>query len=186
MTTTLFQKHPLKGKRSFELDEEAVNVNIDMPFLKKEFTVVLSILDPEPVIKGSTLAFVSTVNRKPLVEMFVNKPDPQSFNAFVDQLKQAAIKEAFGRPNVDNAGLQVSAEQCQLTLDMLTTYLSGDEYTPLLESLRALRDSPQDRDKLEAMFAAFNALGPMQGAVLTYAPYINSLISGEIPDTGPG
>ena len=58
MTMKLVQKHIYKGTRTFELLDDVVNVHIDTPFLDNKFTVVLSILDPEPVVNGSDYAFV--------------------------------------------------------------------------------------------------------------------------------
>lgn len=185
MTDKLFQKHAIKGKRSFELVDDAVNVTIDMPFLSKEYTVVLSSLDPKPVVEGSVLAFVSAVNREPLIEMFIDRPDPASFSAFVEEVKRRALEEDFGKPVTGHAERRVDVGQLQIAIDMLTTYLAGDEYAPFLGSLAALKEAPQDRAKLDAMFTAFNDLGPMQGAVLTYAPYVTSLLTGDIPDSGP-
>lgn len=185
MTEKLSQKHAIKGKRTFELVGDEVNVHIDMPFLDKEYTVVLSSLEPEPVVSGNTLAFVSGVNREPLVELFIDRPDPASFKAFVELLAQRVREEDIGKAGVGAAARQVDVDQLQESIDMLTTYADGDEFTALLDSLNALKASPTDPDRLEQMFSAFNALGPLQGAVLTYAPYVSRLLAGDIPDPGP-
>ena len=176
MTMKLEQKHIYKGKRSFELVGDAVNVHIDMPFLEKEFTVVLSILIPEPVVKGSTLAFVSAVNREPLIEMFVDKPNPEEFEAFVEAVKQGIIEEDFGKPKSDSPAKVVKPENIQETIDMLCTYLNADDIKPFLATLEALKETPDSKQKFDDMVQAFEALGPMQGPVLAYAPYIVSLM----------
>lgn len=176
MTTRLVQKHVLKGTREFELVNDEVNIKINMPFLQKEYTVVLAVLDPEPVVKGSTLAFVSAVNREPLIELFVDKPDPDSFSDFVNLVRQRATEEDFGKPkgardrNVDVAQLDIAVE-------MLRSYIADESIKPLIESMEALRAEPADPARFTAMFESFNRLGPMQGAVLTYAPYLVSLFS---------
>ena len=172
----LEQKHIYKGKRSFELVDDAVNVHIDMPFLEKEFTVVLAILIPEPVVKGSTLAFVSAVNREPLIEMFVDKPNPEEFNAFVEKVKQRIIEEDFGKPKSDSPTRVVKPELIQETIDMVSTYLNADDIRSFLASLEALKENPDSKEHFDDMVQAFEALGPMQGPVLAYAPYVNKLM----------
>ena len=176
MTMKLEQKHIYKGKRTFELVDDAVNVHIDMPFLDKEFTVVLAILIPEPVVKGSTLSFVSAVNREPLIEMFIDKPNPEEFTAFVQKVKEGIIEEDFGKPKSTSPAKVVKPEHIQETIDMLCTYLNADDIRPLLTALEALKETPEGKQQFDDMVQAFEELGPMQGAVLSYAPYINSLM----------
>jgi len=185
MTMKLVQKHLVKGTREFELVDDGVFVSIDMPFLKKDFLVVFSILEPEPVIQGSTLSFVSAVNREALIELMVDKPDPKTFNEFVDVIKQRVIEEEFGKVSLASVKRTVDVKQVQETLDMLRTYLDGDGYQPLLDALEALKAEPENEDRLAELFRIFNGLGPLQGAVLSYAPYISTLFMGEMPDFGP-
>lgn len=176
MTTRLVQKHVMKGTREFELVDDEVNVKINMPFLHKEYTVVLAVLDPEPVVKGSTLAFVSAVNREPLIEFFVDKPDPDSFNDFVNRVRQRAIEEDFGKPKgLENRKVDVA--QLAIALQMVRSYITDQGIAPFIESLEALQAEPDDPARFNEMFQAFNRLGPMQGAVLTYAPYLVTLFS---------
>jgi hypothetical protein len=176
MTTRLVQKHVIKGTREFELVDDEVNIKINMPFLQKEYTVVLAVLDPEPVVKGSTLAFVSAVNREPLIELFVDKPDPDAFNGFVNLLRQRATEEDFGKPK-SSANRNVDVAQLDHTLEMLRTYITDDGVRPFIEAMEALKAAPDDPARFNEMFQAFNRLGPLQGAVLTYAPYIVTLFS---------
>jgi hypothetical protein len=60
---------------------------------------------------------------------------------------------------------------------MLKTYLDEDDIRLLLDSLETLKAEPEDEAAYRKMLDAFNALGIEQGAVLTYAPYINALLS---------
>ncbi len=60
---------------------------------------------------------------------------------------------------------------------MLKTYLDEDDIRLLLDSLETLKAEPEDEAGYRKMLDAFNALGIEQGAVLTYAPYINALLS---------
>jgi hypothetical protein len=176
MTNRLVQKHVVKGTREFELVDDEVNIKIHMPFLQKEYTVVLAVLDPEPVIKGSMLAFVSAVNREPLIEFFVDKPDPESFRDFVGLVKQRATEEDFGKPKgPENRNIDVA--QLDVALQMLRSYVTDDSIQPFIASLEALRTAPDDPARFNEMYQAFNRLGSMQGAVLTYAPYLVTLFS---------
>ena len=176
MTARLIQKHVTKGTREFELAGDEVNVKMNMPFLQKEYTVVLAVLDPEPVIKTSTLAFVSAVNREPLIEFFVDKPDPESFNDFVSLVRQRAIEENFGKPRgAKNRILDVA--QLDIALEMTRTYITDDSINAFIGSMEALRADPDDAARFNEMLEAFNRLGPIQGAVLTYAPYLVTLLS---------
>jgi hypothetical protein len=176
MTTRLVQKHVIKGTREFELVDDEVNIRINMPFLQKEYTVVLAVLDPEPVVKGSTLAFVSAVNREPLIELFVDKPDPESFNDFVNLVRQRATEEDFGKPK-GATGRNVDVAQLDMTLEMLRAYVDDDSIQPFIAAIGALKAEPDNPARFDEMFQAFNRLGPQQGAVLTYAPYIVTLFS---------
>ncbi|MEJ2317299.1 MAG: hypothetical protein P8Y83_10170, partial [Gammaproteobacteria bacterium] len=96
MTATLLQKHPIKGTREFRLVGDELEYTIKSPLKSESLSVVLSVLDSEPVVSGSMLAFVSQVNREPLVELFLNKPDKESFDAFVSTLRQRISEEDFG------------------------------------------------------------------------------------------
>jgi hypothetical protein len=176
MTTRLVQKHVIKGSREFELAGDEVNVKIAMPFLQKEYTVVLAVLDPEPVVKGSTLAFVSAVNREPLIEFFVDKPDPESFSAFVDLVRQRAIEEDFGKPK-SGKDRNVDAAQLDAALEMIRSYIGDESLAPFIASMEALKAEPDNPARFNEMYQNFNRLGPMQGAVLTYAPYLVTLFS---------
>ncbi|MGF1547457.1 MAG: hypothetical protein ACFCUG_09025 [Thiotrichales bacterium] len=176
MNTKLVQKHYFKGSREFELADDEVNVKISMPFLEKEYTVVLSALDSEPVMRGSTLAFVSAVNGEPLVEFFIDNPDPETFKDFVDHLRQRVTEESFGKPR-EYEYREVSVAQLEISLQMLRTYVSDESVKPFMDSMEALKCEPEDPARFDAMCKSFKELGLQQGAVLTYAPYLVSLFS---------
>lgn len=182
MTTKLSQKHLIKGTREFELVDDAVEVQIKTPIKKEEFSVVLSVLDPEPVIRDSMLAFVSVVNREPLLEFFLDKPNAEEFNAFVDKVKAKAMSEDFGRSRAGGNTKNVNAAYVQETIDMLNTHMATDDLGPLMEALGALQANPESQGKLDTLVSIFNNLGPIQGAVLTYAPYISTLLSEDATD----
>lgn len=210
MTTNLIQKHLIKGTREFEIIDDHVDIRIKMPMRKEEtLTVMLTVLNPEPVIGSSSLDFNSRVNGEPLLSLFIGKPNLQEFNAFVATLKQRATDEfnAFagirasatgsseGLPgNLDEAPpefedashLEVSSlmghvnvERIDEALRMLETHLDAKNIEPVLTALAELKANPESELHMQQLIRSFNELGPMQGAVLTYAPYINLLMSDD-------
>lgn len=89
----LIQKSLLKATQEFELRDDEVLVNIKNPLKSKQISVPLAILNPEPVIEGGYLHFHSRVKCGPLLSLYLNKPNVTEFEAFVEALKQKALKE---------------------------------------------------------------------------------------------
>lgn len=182
MIATLVQKHPLKGTREFKLIDDELEYTIQSPLKKESLSVVLCVLDPQPVISGSTLAFVSQVNREPLVELFLDKPDKETFDQFVSTLRQRISEEDFSRLRVRGQGVAVDVGGVTESIEMLRTYVAPDDIGDLLAALLALKENPDDAECLVKLADAFNELGFVQGQVITYAPYINYLLSGVSED----
>lgn len=179
MTPTLSQKHPLKGSREFTLLDDEIQYTIKSPLKEESLSVVLNVLDPEPVISGSTLSFVSQVNREPLVDFFVDKPDKASFDEFVKAMQHRISEEDFSLLRVRDKGADVDVVRLDESLEMLQKFVDPAEIENLLTALLALKANPNDVGCLGDVADSFNALGFVQGQVLTYAPYINYLLSGE-------
>ena len=179
MTTTLLLKHPIKGTREFRLVGDELEYTIQSPLKKESLSVVLSVLDSEPVITGSMLAFVSQVNREPLVELFLNKPDKETFDEFVSTMRRRISEEDFGRLRVRDNRVAVDPDRVSESIEMLQTYVNPDEIDLFLSALVELKEKPDDVQCLVNVADAFNALGFVQGQVITYAPYINFLLSGD-------
>lgn len=206
MQTRLEQKQLFKGSRVFELDDDVVNVHIKSRFKQETLTVTLAVLNPEPVINQSCLEFTSRVNNEPLLSLFLAKPNPQEFNDFVNLIKQKAQQEynaiaglkalsgsamegnSFDEPPEFDAadantrvksGKPVNVEGMQSSIQMLTEYVGVEEIGNLLAAMQALQEDPQNYEKLAQLAREFDRLGPMQGAVLTYAPYIGLLLSDD-------
>ena len=206
MTTKLVQKHLFKGTREFEVVDDTVLVRSKLPFKPEEsLTVMLTVLNKEPIISKSALEFTSRVNNEPLLTLYLAKPNPEEFNAFVNLLKQKIQDEfnAFaglkpGRPSgmernvheepptFDTPDAQrtarskeVSAEGITEAIRMLTEHVGAEKIQPFLSALEALEADPQNEIHLSQMINEFEALGPNQGAVLSYAPYISSLLSDD-------
>jgi DNA-binding SARP family transcriptional activator len=62
-------------------------------------------------------------------------------------------------------------------LQMLKKYLDTQDISSLLSSLEMLKTDPQNEAHQEQVINVFNELGHLQGAVLTYAPYLKIFVS---------
>ena len=203
----LVQKHFLKGSREFEIVDDTINVRIKSPFKEEKITVVLTILNPEPVVNGPFLEFHSRVKCGPLLSLLIDKPNTGEFNAFVDELKRRAREEynAFAGlkagskperlagnvyeepPDFDEpankppgkTGKAVSVANVDSAIEMLKLHLDAEEIKPLLTALKALKEDPENESCFDQLVKAFDDLGPRQGAVLTYAPYVSILLSDD-------
>ena len=206
MTSKLVQKHLLKGTREFEIVDDTVVVRSKAPMQNEEsLTVMLTVLNTEPVISRSLLEFTSRVNNEPLLSLYLAKPNPEEFNAFVNLLKQKIQEEfkAFAglrsgsleavQRNVDEeppefdtpdaqrtaSGKKIMPERVDEAIRMLSLYLDTDNIKPFMSALEALKADPDDASNLVRMIDEFEALGPNQGAVLSYAPYIGAILSDD-------
>jgi hypothetical protein len=207
MTTRLVQKHLLKGTQELEIVDDTVNVRIQPRFGREEtLTVMLAVLNSEPVISRSMLEFTSRVNSEPLLSLFLAKPNPQEFNAFVNLLKQKIQDEfsAFaglkpGMPSGMEANVfdeaptfddtdssqkpkkkrQLRAEDIEGAIGMLKAQLGSDDIAAFLAALETLRADPMNDAHLARVMDEFRMLGPRQGAVLSYAPYMIAILSDD-------
>ena len=59
---------------------------------------------------------------------------------------------------------------------MLSQHLELDDIKPLVSALEELKQDTNSEARLAQVLHAFNELGPYQGAVLTYAPYVSILL----------
>ena len=200
----LVQKQFLKGSREFELDEEVISFRIKTALKEEKLTVDLSILNPEPVMNKPFLEFHSRVKCGPLFALLIDKPNAREFNTFVDAIKQRARKEfntfagfssgntpdhlpgnvydeppEFGEPDKNRKRTEVIPIRVDETIQMLTQHLEGDEIDALVTALEALKAAPENEASFEQLLKAFDDLGPRQGAVLTYAPYVSLLLSDD-------
>ena len=73
----------------------------------------------------------------------------------------------------------VRVEDIDVSIQMLERHLDVNEIQPLLEALQALRTEPDDESNFARLVRTFDDLGPRQGAVLTYAPYVSILLSDD-------
>lgn len=182
MTNKIVQEHPELGSREFELVDDTIEYRINSQFANEELTVVLSVLNPKPVIDGPMMYFLSEVNREALIKMFVDLPDAQTFAKFVSNVQRRIEEEGFGKLDVDNRKSEITQEQVDTTIRMLETNLDASNIEELLIALRGLSDAPDNRECLEKVVDVFNDLGVQQGPVLAYAPFFSTFISGLYSD----
>ena len=201
----LVQKRFLKETREFEITDDAVMVRIKKGLSEEKLTVVLAILNPDPVVNGDFLEFHSRVKCGPLLSLYRDRPDRETCGAFVEELQRRARAEYnafaglktgaeaqglaansydeppdFDQPPAKRAGRKpVNTESIESSIRMLQQHLGEDDITALLDALQALKADPEDETKFAGLVTAFDALGPRQGAVLTYAPYVSVLLADE-------
>lgn len=206
MTQKLIQKHIFKGTQEFEIIDDHVDVRIKSPLKAAEsLTVMLTVLNPEPVISKSSLNFNSRVNGEPLLSLFLGKPNTEEFNAFVNELKTRALEEynafaglkhvgqaaaslgdnVYEEPpefiesdeiRIDKIKKKVNTERVEESIQMLKQHLDFEASSPLVSALESLKSDSSNEANLINVINAFNELGAQQGAVLTYAPYVGILL----------
>ena len=200
----LVQKQFLKGSREFELVDDVISFRIKSALKEEKLTVDLSILNPEPVVNAPFLEFHSRVQCGPLLSLWIDKPNSKEFNAFVDELKKRARKEynafaglksgshpeglngnvyqeppEFGEPQKKRKPGNVVPQRIDETIQMLKQHLDGEDVEAVVTALEALKAEPENEASFGQLLKAFDDLGPRQGAVLTYAPYISILLADD-------
>ena len=94
MTRKLVQKHILYGKREFELRDDIIKIKVSSLLEEnKDFEVELAMINPEPIITKSRMEFHSRVKCRPLISLYLNKPNPKEFNEFVTAIKTKAQQD---------------------------------------------------------------------------------------------
>ena len=203
----LIQKQFLKGSREFEIVGDAINVRIRSLLKEEKISVVLTILNPEPIVNKPFLDFHSRVQCGPLLSLLIDKPNAKEFNTFVNELKRRARDEynafaglrtgstserlpgnvyeeppEFGEPENNRAKKTtkpVSVARVEEAIQMLNQHLDAEDIQPLLTALQSLGEDPKSESRFAQLVKAFDDLGPRQGAVLTYAPYVSILLSDD-------
>ncbi|MFP4610347.1 MAG: hypothetical protein ACLFQT_04925 [Thiohalophilus sp.] len=204
MTTKLVQKRFLKGTREFEIVDDVIHVRMKTLFREEKITLGLSVLDPEPVINQSCLEFNGHAESGPLLSLFMDNPSVDEFSAFVVTLQQRVLQAGnrdagydsdaqsagiagnvydeppeFDAPETKRSkytGKSINPARLEEAIGMLEQYVADEAIRPLLVALNALKDDPQNEACMEQVVNAFDDLGIVQGAVLTYAPYLSVLL----------
>ena len=71
------------------------------------------------------------------------------------------------------------AADIDIAIQMLNKYMDAQAINPLVSALETLKAEPQNENFQENVINAFNDLGVVQGAALTYAPYLNIFVSDD-------
>lgn len=74
----------------------------------------------------------------------------------------------------------IDTVKLDISIKLLKQYVNDSSIEPLISALEAVKKDPDNESLLEALTDAFAALGFVQGAVLTYAPYLCSLLSNDL------
>jgi len=91
MSLKLIQKHILYGRREFELRDDIIKVTVNSLIDEnKDFEVELSMINPEPIITKTRVEFHSRVKCRPLLSLYINKPNEKEFNNFVNAIIEKA------------------------------------------------------------------------------------------------
>jgi hypothetical protein len=76
----------------------------------------------------------------------------------------------------------VDLQRIETSIMMLKQYLAEDDIAPLIDVLESLAADPRNEALLDQLSDVFDGLGLLQGAVLTYAPYISTVLAGDLFD----
>ena len=76
----------------------------------------------------------------------------------------------------------VDLHRVETSIKMLKQYLAEEDIAPLIDVLEALAAEPRNEALLGQLSDVFDGLGLLQGAVLTYAPYISIVLAGHLFD----
>jgi hypothetical protein len=80
---------------------------------------------------------------------------------------------------IKNKGQPVKVADIDIALRMLKRFMDTHDIKPLLSALETLKTDAQNETYQAQVIDAFNDLGNLQGAVLTYAPYLNIFVSDD-------
>ncbi len=79
-----------------------------------------------------------------------------------------------------NITRNVDAERIEESIQMLRKYVQETSIEPVILVLEAMKKDPDNESLLVQLTETFNALDIVQGAVLTYAPYVAILVSNDL------
>ena len=76
----------------------------------------------------------------------------------------------------------VDLYRIETSITMLKQYLAEEDIAPLIDVLESIAADPRNEALLGQLSDVFDGLGLLQGAVLTYAPYISIVLAGDLFD----
>lgn len=78
---------------------------------------------------------------------------------------------------MNNITNKVDAAEIESSIQLLNEYINDASIKPVMLVLEALKNDPDNESLIVQLADTLNTIGVMQGAVLTYAPYISVLVS---------
>ena len=76
----------------------------------------------------------------------------------------------------------VDLYRVETSITMLKQYLAEEDIAPLIVVLEQIAADPRNEALLDQLSDVFDGLGLLQGAVLTYAPYLSIVLAGDLFD----
>lgn len=83
---------------------------------------------------------------------------------------------------MSNPSRVIDARHIETSIMMLKQYVGDDDIAPLIDVLESITADPRNEALLDQLSDVFDGLGLLQGAVLTYAPYLSTLLSNDLFD----
>lgn len=83
---------------------------------------------------------------------------------------------------MSNPSRVIDARHIETSIMMLKQYVGDDDIAPLIDVLESITADPRNEALLDQLSDVFDGLGLLQGAVLTYAPYLSILLSNGLFD----
>ena len=74
----------------------------------------------------------------------------------------------------------VEVEKIDASIEGLKKFVNDASIDPLMSILEALKEDPNNESLLLQLSDTFKELGIIQGAIITYAPYISLLLSYDL------
>jgi len=82
-----------------------------------------------------------------------------------------------------NITRKIDPEKIGISIEQIKKYINDSSVDPVITVLEALQQDPSNEALLRQLADTLNSIGIFQGAVLTYAPYVN-LIRSDDPFEG--
>lgn len=76
----------------------------------------------------------------------------------------------------------IDPQQIETSIMMLKQYVREGDIAPLIDVLESMALDPLNETLLDQLSDVFGRLGLQQGVVLTYAPYLSTLLSDGLFD----
>ena len=75
--------------------------------------------------------------------------------------------------------IKVNIERIAESIQMLEQYVQDPSIKPVISILEELKQDSDNQSLLKKLAVTLNDIGIVQGAVLTYAPYVSILVSDD-------